>query len=112
MITTWPRAVRQARAVSLLVRANFSRLTSPLKVNLCLTYWCQYRCKTCNIWRRSPEGELSTDELMLFVEKNREVAWLDITGGEIFLRKDVGDVLDAIAVSWKKLSVLHFATNG
>jgi radical SAM protein with 4Fe4S-binding SPASM domain len=104
--------LRQAGAAIRLAAANLSRLRSPLKVNLCVTYRCQYRCKTCDIWRRSPQNELTTDELMSFVNANKHVAWLDVTGGEIFLRSDIEEFLVGVAASWRRLALLHFATNG
>ncbi|MEO7136033.1 MAG: radical SAM protein [Vicinamibacterales bacterium] len=107
-----PPLRRMAAAGAELLRANFASLKRPLKVNLCITYWCQYRCQTCNIWKRKPENELTTDELIAFVENNAETAWLDVTGGEIFLREDIDQVLLAIAQRWDRLSVLHFPTNG
>lgn len=94
------------------LRAHTTRLKWPLKINLCLTYWCQYRCKTCNIWQRKPTDELTTDELLRFVSKATATSWLDVTGGEIFLRQDIGEILLAIIRQWKRLAVLHFPTNG
>ena len=99
-------------AAAALAKANVTRLTGPLKINLCADLWCQYRCKTCNIWQRKPTDELSTDELLTFVRENRDTHWLDITGGEIFLRKDIIDIFDAIVASWRRLALLHFPTNG
>jgi radical SAM protein with 4Fe4S-binding SPASM domain len=93
-------------------RANVAPLRTPLKINLCVTYACQYRCRTCSIWQRTPANELTTDELLRFVARNRQVQWLDVTGGEIFLRHDIGEVLDAIVSTWRRLVVLHFPTNG
>lgn len=107
-----PRLRRLVAAGAGLLRANFAPLTRPLKVNLCVTYWCQYRCQTCNIWKRKPEHELTTDELLALVEKNADTAWLDVTGGEIFLRDDIGEILLAVTERWHRLSVLHFPTNG
>lgn len=107
-----PGVARGALAASRLLRANFARLKTPLKVTLCVTYRCQYRCRTCNIWRRRPTGELTTDELLKFVAVNRDVGWLDVTGGEVFLRNDIPELFDAVAGTWKKLALLHFATNG
>ncbi len=104
--------VQQAMAAGSLVRANFQRLAAPLKVNLCLTYRCQYRCRTCNIWQRRPSDELTTDEVRRFVAGNRGIRWLDVTGGEIFLRPDLAELFDAIAGTWDELAVVHFATNG
>jgi len=105
-------ALRYARAAEQVVRAGRGPLAAPLKLTFALTYRCQYRCRTCNIWTRSPEGELTTDEVLAFVAANRESAWLDLTGGEIFLRHDVDVVLDAIVRTWTRLVVLHFPTNG
>jgi MoaA/NifB/PqqE/SkfB family radical SAM enzyme len=105
-------ALRVVGAAAAVAKANVKRLRVPLKVNLCVTYACQYRCKTCNIWQRKPHDELTTDELLAFVELNRGIRWLDVTGGEIFLRKDIGEVLDAVVSTWRRLAVLHFPTNG
>jgi radical SAM protein with 4Fe4S-binding SPASM domain len=103
---------RGALLAGRLARANVSRLSYPLKLNLALTYWCQYRCKTCNIWQRKPTDELTTEELLTFVGSNPSVSWLDVTGGEIFLRDDLADIFDAIVGTWKDLFILHFPTNG
>ena len=103
---------RLAVAARKVAAANVHRLSTPLKVNFALTYWCQYRCKTCNIWKRRPEHELTTDEVLRFVERNRRISWLDVTGGEIFLRKDIGEILESIVISWQDLLLLHFPTNG
>jgi len=106
------RVARHLLAAAQLARANVERLPTPIKVNLCVTYWCQYRCQTCNIWRRRPADELTTGELRQLIDLNRDARWLDVTGGEIFLRNDLPELFDAIAATWRKLAVFHFATNG
>ena len=95
-----------------LLKTTVARPTAALKLNLCLTYWCQYRCKTCNIWKRKPTDELTTDELRTLVRENPGVTWLDLTGGEIFLRPDIDEIFDAIVTGWRRLAILHFPTNG
>jgi radical SAM protein with 4Fe4S-binding SPASM domain len=105
-------AVRSGLAAARLAKANVVRLERPIKVNLALTYWCQYRCKTCNIWQRKPTDELTTNEVLRFVERNRHFSWADLTGGEIFLRDDINEIFDAVAATWRELAVLHFPTNG
>jgi MoaA/NifB/PqqE/SkfB family radical SAM enzyme len=107
-----PRVRRWARAAQQVAHANVGRLSAPLKLNVALTYWCQYRCKTCNIWQRRPENELTTAEVMQFIARTHGVSWLDLTGGEIFLRKDISQLLEAIVTSWDQLLLLHFPTNG
>ena len=106
------RVLPLAHLARSLVKSTAGRPSSPLKLNLCLTYWCQYRCKTCNIWQRKPTDELTTDEIVALVRENPDVTWADLTGGEIFLRKDIDDVLGAVVDGWRRLALLHFPTNG
>ena len=103
---------RPARFAARVLHANVSRPARPWKLNVALTYWCQYRCETCNIWRRKPVDELTTDELIAFIRQNRGVSWVDFTGGEIFLRPDIAQIFDAVMANWRDLLVLHFPTNG
>ena len=90
-----------------LVKATMSRPAAPLKLNWCLTYWCQYRCKTCNIWQRKPTDELTTDEVLAFVRENPHVTWADLTGGEIFLRPDIDDIFADDSPSERRTSSLR-----
>jgi radical SAM protein with 4Fe4S-binding SPASM domain len=103
---------RSAHLGAALLGTTLSRPSAPVKVNLCLTYWCQYRCKTCNIWQRKPVDELTTDEVLAFIRENPHVTWADLTGGEIFLRQDIETILDAVVSGWSRLALLHFPTNG
>ena len=89
---------RDAHLGVALLRTVAHRPAAPLKLNLCLTYWCQYKCKTCNIWQ--------------LVRENPNINWVDLTGGEIFLRRDIDEVFDAIVTGWSRLALLHFPTNG
>src|SRR5262245_7570578 len=103
---------RSAHLGAALLKTTAVRPAAPLKLNFCLTYWCQYRCKTCNIWQRQPSDELTTGEVLAFVRENSTITWADLTGGEIFLRPDVDEVLDAVVTGWRRLALLHFPTNG
>src|SRR4029079_2634464 len=38
--------------------------------------------------------------------------WADLTGGEIFLRPDIDDVLELVVLGWRRLALLHFPPNG
>src|SRR5687767_13390873 len=91
---------RSAHLGMALLKTTATRPAAPLKLNLCLTYWCQYRCKTCNIWQRQPTDELTTDEILALVRENPHVTWADLTGGEIFLRPDIDDIFAAIISGW------------
>jgi radical SAM protein with 4Fe4S-binding SPASM domain len=103
---------RSAHAGAALLQSTAIRPGAPLKLNFCLTYWCQYRCKTCNIWQRKPTDELTTDEVITFIRQNPHITWVDLTGGEIFLRPDIDEILEAVVTGWRRLALLHFPTNG
>jgi len=107
-----PDLKRSAHLGLALLRATAHRPSAPLKLNLCLTYWCQYKCKTCNIWQRKPSDELTTEEVVALVRENANVNWVDLTGGEIFLRRDIDDIFEAMVTGWSRLAILHFPTNG
>ena len=111
-MSTAGRLARSAHLGLAILRATARRPDAPLKLNLCLTYWCQYKCKTCNIWQRKPTDELTTSEIAALVRENPNVNWVDLTGGEIFLRPDIDDIFDIVVDGWKRLSILHFPTNG
>jgi radical SAM protein with 4Fe4S-binding SPASM domain len=103
---------RSAHLGVALLHSTAGRPGAPLKLNLCLTYWCQYKCKTCNIWQRKPTDELTTAEVVTLIRENPDVNWVDLTGGEIFLRPDIDDILEAVVTGWRRLAILHFPTNG
>jgi len=94
------------------LRANVTRLAFPMKLTFCITYWCNYRCETCNIWKMKPTDELSLDEIQRFFRKSNRFNWVDLTGGEVTLRKDFVGVAEAVLGNCKDLLMLHFPTNG
>jgi len=93
-------------------RANFQRLEFPYKLTFCITYWCNYACTTCNIWQMKPRDELRLDEIRRFFSRSNRFVWVDVTGGEVSLRKDFVDVCEAIVANCRDLLLLHFPTNG
>jgi len=93
-------------------KANLGRLDFPFKLTFCLTFWCNYRCQTCNIWKMKPRDELTLDEIRRFFERSGRFLWVDLTGGEVTLRKDFIDVCHAVIDGCPELLLLHFPTNG
>lgn len=93
------------------IKSNFTRLERPYKLNFCITYMCQSRCRTCNIWQIRPKGELSIDEIREFAKKNSYFKWVELTGGEPFLRGDIVDVARAFKEYSKELYILTMPTN-
>jgi MoaA/NifB/PqqE/SkfB family radical SAM enzyme len=94
------------------LRANFGRLDFPYKLTFCITYWCNYACQTCNIWKLKPRDELRLDEIQAFFRRSNRFLWIDVTGGEVSLRKDLVQVCEAIIANCRNLLLLHFPTNG
>ncbi|MGI0100524.1 MAG: radical SAM protein [Candidatus Micrarchaeaceae archaeon] len=93
------------------IKSNFVRLDRPYKINFCITYRCQSRCLTCNIWQMKPKGELTIEEIREFVSKNPYFKWVELTGGEPFLRSDIVDIARAFKEKSNGLYILTMPTN-
>jgi len=93
------------------VESNLRTLKKPYKLNFAVTYWCQSRCLTCKIWQMKPKGELSIDEIREFANKNREFKWIELTGGEVFMRSDLVEIAKAFNEGSKHLYILTMPTN-
>ena len=88
--------------------SNIRTLNHPYKLNYCISYWCQSRCLTCNIWQMRPKNELRLDEIENFCKKSRgKFNWLQITGGEPFVRSDI----DKIAEIFNKYNLLYIISS-
>ena len=72
----------------------------PVKLTLALTSLCNSRCKICNVWKvykefpERPKEELTTkDWKKLFDEIGANLGWIDFTGGEPTLKKDMKETI-------------------
>ena len=88
--------------------SNFLRLRFPYKLTFTLTYKCNLECKTCFIWKKKHQEELTLNEIDRFFKKSNSFSWIDLTGGEIFLREDLLDILEIIFKHCRNLCILHF----
>ncbi|MDW7760293.1 MAG: radical SAM protein [Acidobacteriota bacterium] len=78
-----------------------------LQAAVITTYACHSRCTMCGIWKhRIDERE---DIRPIVLERLPELSFCNITGGEPFLRKDIGDI---VAVLKKKARRIVVSTNG
>ena len=82
-----PYAALAARAAL----TNVKRPGFPYKLTFAITYWCNYRCTTCNIWQMKPRDELRLEEIREFFKRSNRFVWVDLTGGEVALRKEILD---------------------
>jgi Predicted Fe-S oxidoreductases len=92
-------------------KSNLTELKRPYKMTFAITYRCQSRCLTCNIWQRKPVNELTTDEIREFAKKNNYFRWLEITGGEPFLNSDIVEIVKAFVQNSDGLFILTMPTN-
>jgi MoaA/NifB/PqqE/SkfB family radical SAM enzyme len=95
-----------------ILKANLGRPGQPYKLTFALTSKCNYRCQTCNIWQKPPQNELSPTEIERLFKKAPGFSWIDLTGGEVFLRKDFLEIVEIILAACPNLLLLHFPTNG
>lgn len=89
---------------------------SPITLTFSVTNVCQSRCKTCNIWKiyperhRNPKDELNLEEIKSIFRTMGRVYFLNLSGGEPFLRKDLPDIVDA-ALEELRPRIIHSPTN-
>ncbi len=98
------------------LRKLLGRPARPYKVLLELTYDCNSRCKTCDIWKtpfklkkqhiQLPEIEATLKEL------GSDLVWLALSGGEITLYENFDQVVALCKKHNPKLSLVTFTTNG
>ena len=103
--------MKQLNLAKTIIASNFTRLSHPYKLTYVTTYKCQSRCLVCDIWKKQPVNELTLEEIQAFFKKSNKFAWIDITGGEVFLRKDIVQVVKAMTDNCKNLYMIHIPTN-
>jgi MoaA/NifB/PqqE/SkfB family radical SAM enzyme len=83
----------------------------PINLTVGLTYRCNSRCKTCNVWRMKSENELSTEEFDEVFRKLGEAYWFTMSGGEPFLRDDLVKICQSAHDNCKP-GIINIPTNG
>ena len=66
----------------------------------------------CNIWQKKSVNEMTPDEVALFFERWPQFRWVHLTGGELFMRRDLDDLVAAIQKNCRSLFLLNFPTTG
>jgi MoaA/NifB/PqqE/SkfB family radical SAM enzyme len=103
--------LNQFRLAHRALGAAWSRPSFPYKLTFVATERCNLRCGICRIWETGAEG-MPLPEIRKFFARSNRFAWVDVTGGEIFLRDDILDIFATILKECKDLALLHFPTNG
>jgi len=79
----------------------------PTDVSIITTYRCQMECKMCDIWKNPTKKheEIKPEELEILPN----FKFVNITGGEPFLRSDLEDI---VKVMFKKSDRIVISTSG
>jgi len=106
------RALASPALIARLTETWFHRPSTPTRVVMDLTRRCNLRCEMCRTWEVASGHELTPAEVRAILGQMPRLCWLDVTGGEVFLRRDAGELLDAVLDAAPALRMLHFPTNG
>ncbi|HEY74299.1 MAG: radical SAM protein [Chloroflexi bacterium] len=83
----------------------------PMSLTLSLTYHCNSRCATCNVWRKEVE-ELTVDEWERSLRSlGRAPHWITVSGGEPLLRDDAVEIM-RLACEHCRPAIINIPTNG
>ena len=72
-----------------------------------VTNACNFRCAHCFVDFETPKRDLPLSHYVAMAAESPSLLWLDIGGGEPFLRKDLADIVCAF-----QSEVVHIPTNG
>jgi len=83
--------------------------------NLAVTNRCNGRCNTCNIWKMDPSPDPALDQITRFIHDNRptlrHLRFMQLTGGEPFLRDDLPAIVAAVHEALPRC-MIWIPTNG
>jgi MoaA/NifB/PqqE/SkfB family radical SAM enzyme len=86
--------------------------TRPFKVTWMVTDRCDCRCEGCFIWKRAKRPEPTPGEIGRVLREAPSLRWVNLTGGEPFLRDDMVAVAAAVREALPHLAVVDFPTTG
>jgi MoaA/NifB/PqqE/SkfB family radical SAM enzyme len=86
-------------------------LRLPVNITVSVSYRCNSRCKTCNVWLL-PNDDLTTEEWdRVFESLGRAPYWFTFSGGEPTLRKDLPEMVGS-AYRHCRPGIINIPTNG
>jgi len=83
----------------------------PLNLTVSLTYRCNSRCKTCNIYKKKVSEFTLAEFEKTFQSIGTIPFWLTMSGGEPFLRKDIVDICKSAYENCRP-KIINIPTNG
>ena len=86
-------------------------LALPMNLTISVSYRCNSRCKTCNVWQR-PNDDFTIEEYdKTFASLGHDAYWFTFSGGEPTLRKDLPEMVEA-AYRHCRPGIINIPTNG
>ncbi len=83
----------------------------PFSVVVSVSFRCNSKCKTCDVWRK-PNDDMTVEEWdRVFAKMGRGPLYITFTGGEPFLRKDTAEMVLS-ACQHCRPAVVTVPTNG
>ena len=84
---------------------------SPMNLTLSVSFSCNSRCETCNVYNRnSPELSLA-EWTKIFQSLKKTPFWVTVSGGEPFLYKDIEALVGSLYDNCRP-SIINIPTNG
>jgi MoaA/NifB/PqqE/SkfB family radical SAM enzyme len=65
----------------------------PLNLTFSVSYRCNARCRTCNVWKKRVDDLTLPEYVRLFDSLGPSLYWATFSGGEPFLRPDLIDIV-------------------
>lgn len=85
-----------SRSIGYNVARRTGRVTArPLNLTFSVTYRCNARCRTCNVWKKRVDDLTLAEYERLFDALGRSLYWATFSGGEPFIRPDLIDIVIA-----------------
>lgn len=66
--------------------------TLPFNLTISVSFNCNSRCLTCDIWKKHVNDLTLEEYEKVFRSLGRSVFWVTLSGGEPFMRKDLGEL--------------------
>lgn len=86
-------------------------LALPLNLTVSVSYRCNSRCKTCNVWQR-PNDDFTREEYeKTFASLGQAPYWFTFSGGEPTLRKDLPEIIESAYRNCRP-GIINIPTNG
>jgi len=83
----------------------------PMNLTVSITYRCNSRCLTCNVWRKRSEELALSEWDRVFASLGSAPYWITVSGGEPLLRADVVEVVGS-AYRHCRPAIINIPTNG